>query len=106
MRALLLAWTLLGVLLIGLPATTASAASAVSVTPGVSTVVDAGKNLIEQVKYNGGAYCKWRKKCGWKRVCWWKHGYKQCGWKWRCHRWCQKVYKHHKKRHGIYLNVY
>ncbi len=101
MRALLLAWTLFGVLVIGLQPTTASAASAVSTVPGISSELTLGQSLAETVSHRG--YCHWHKKCGWKRVCWWKHGYKHCSWKRRCWRWC---HKHHRKRYGIYFNVY
>lgn len=102
MRASLMVWMLLGVLLVGLGPTTSSAAPVAGVNPGISIGIDADQSLVEQVRHHRGYYCHWHKRCGWKRVCWWKHGYRHCGWKWRCWSWCHKHW--HKRR--IYFQVY
>lgn len=101
MRGLLMIGALLGAMLMGLGATTASAAPAAGVIAGISTEIGDSQSLVEQVGQRRG-YCHWHKKCGWKRVCWWKHGYRHCGWKWRCRTWCHKHW--HKRR--IYFQVY
>lgn len=88
----------IGMMMASVPAKAAS----MSLLPDATIEqMDTGKSLTTNVTYKKW-YCHWHKKCRLVYTCWWRGGYKHCGWKKVCSRWC---HKHWKNYGGVYFRA-